>query len=496
MRAPSLRRACAVLVAGAALCAPLLALPARAGGGSGRPVAPPPPPPPAPIPLAGLGREAVTITTSDGLSIAATYSQGGVVPPAPGGPALVLVHEEARAGSRTPPSSTVSTRTACRGSPSTSAGTARAASRGARTSVPSRSRARPATYAGAADDTYAALRWLVDVRKHDPKAIGLLGAGLGASAVIRVAHLHKGEMAAVMLLTPALDLPGYDTVADAHDIDGNMDFEILASVEDMNRLDKRGPRRLIYSVAADRNAPKGTPLDERILKRRGIPPRVRAFAETDVYATKMLGKVAHLDAWVAAWWARRLGTFPHAVLYDGSVDRKGDYADPGWDAGVALPSGEGSTARALRWGRRMMIGAELPKGVRTIYLRIHSSRGGRFQGGHYAQIAFPSGMVSTAPIIRGPVGRVPATETSALTLEPEEIPTEHGIEYGNPSFEAEVSLPDIPGDDPYVVHVSFAVSGGGEPSNAPGIDPDDPLTWTVVPDFFPPEPHREPEGER
>jgi pimeloyl-ACP methyl ester carboxylesterase len=248
MRAPSLRRACAVLVAGAALCAPLLALPARAGGGSGRPVAPPPPPPPAPIPLAGLGREAVTITTSDGLSIAATYSQGGVVPPAPGGPALVLVHEEGpsrlayaalvdRLDAHRVPWLAIDLR-----------GHGKSREQGGKDLGPLALARDPATYAGAADDTYAALRWLVDVRKHDPKAIGLLGAGLGASAVIRVAHLHKGEMAAVMLLTPALDLPGYDTVADAHDIDGYMDFEILASVEDMNRLDKRGPRRLIYSV--------------------------------------------------------------------------------------------------------------------------------------------------------------------------------------------------------------------------------------------------------
>ncbi len=491
MRAPSLIRALALLVGGVALCAPLVALPARAGGGSGRPVAPPPPPPP---PLPGPGREAVTITTSDGLTIAATYSQGGRTPPEPGGAALLLVHEEGtsrlafaalvgRLDAHHVPWLAIDLRG--HGKSSEQAGVDLA--------TPARARD-PTVFAGAAEDTYAALRWLVDVRKHDPKRIGILGAGLGASATIRVAHLHKGEMTAVMLLTPALDFPGYDTTADMHDIDGYMDFEILASVEDMNRLGKLGPRRIIYSVQADRNAPKGTPIDERIKHRRGIPPRVRAFADTGVYATKMLGKVAYLDAWVAAWWARRLGTFPHAVLYDGSVDAKGDYGDPEWAAGVAIPTGQTAPARALRWGRRMMVGAELPKGVRAIYLRIHSSRGDRFQGGQYARIAFPSGEITGEPLVRGPIGRVPPTQTTALTLEGEEIPTDNGIEYGNPSFEAEVTLPDIPGDGSYVVHVSVAVSLGGEAPTVVGVDPDDPLTWTVVPDFFPPEPYRDPEG--
>src|SRR5438445_151492 len=51
-------------------------------------------------------------------------------------------------------------------------------------------RAKSASLQSAMDeDVYGAVRWLVDVKGHDPKRIGVMGAGLGASAALKCAHL-------------------------------------------------------------------------------------------------------------------------------------------------------------------------------------------------------------------------------------------------------------------------------------------------------------------
>jgi pimeloyl-ACP methyl ester carboxylesterase len=353
-------------------------------------------------------------------------------------------------------------------------------------SVASRaSRREPAFCAGFTEDVWAAVRWLVDARKHDPKRIGIMGASLGASPAITAAHLHKGEIAALVLMTPTYDQPGFDTKADAHDLDGKMDVLVLSSVEDMNRLDKQGPRAILYAIERDRNAPPDTRRDERILKRRGIPPRLRAFAETNIYGTKMISGVAHFEAWLAAWWARRFETYPHAVLFDGSVDQKNDYADPGWMGGTVVPAEGEIVARVLRWGTRVMVGAELPADVTTIYLRVYATRGDGHTAGQFAQIAYPSGVVSAQALAKSFMGRAPPTETAALVLQPEELPQEDGtLKYGNPSFEAEMRLPELQGEGPYEVRFAFAVGRGGLPANAPGVDPDKPETWMPIPDLF------------
>ena len=96
-----------------------------------------------------------------------------------------------------------------------------------------------------------------------------------------------------------------------------------------------------------------------------------------------------------------------------------------------------------------------------------------------------SGMVTSAPLVRG-FGRAPPTETTALVLQSEEIPQKDGpIVYGDPSFEVEFRLPEVSGAGPYDVRVAFALSrGGGDPVEAPGYDEHDPATWTPLPDLL------------
>ncbi len=431
--------------------------------------------------LEGPGRAEVTFDTADGLRIFATYSPGTS---GAGAPAVVLVHGDGQTRAAFAPLVDSLDEHRVPWLAIDLRGHGKSAEQDGK-SVSGRVSARdPAFYAGFTDDVWAAVRWLVDAKKHDPKRIGIAGAAVGASPALSVAHLHKGEVAALVLLTPSYDQPGFDTKVDAHDIDGKMDVLVLSSVEDMNRLDKKGPRALLYAIERDRNAPPDTRRDERILKRRGIPPRLRAFAETNIYGTKMLSGVEHFSTWLAAWWGRRFETYPHAVLFDGSVDQKNDYADPGWQGATEVPAETGLSASALRWGQRIMVGAEFPVDVTKVYLRVYAAHGDR-KAGQYAQIAYPSGVVSAEALFKGFMGRSPPTETAALVLQPEEIPQQDGtLAYGKPSFEAEIRLPTLEGEGPYEVRLSFAVSHGGDAVNAPGVDPEKPETWTLIPDLF------------
>ena len=348
----------------------------------------------------------------------------------------------------------------------------------------------PALFAAAAEDVRGAIRWLVDVKMHDPQKIGVLAAGgLGCAAAIRIASQDKAAVSALMVMTPTLVVPGYDTLADAHGFRGAMPFVILCGVADWDKPErKQGPRHLLYAVKYDRDAPKDTPLDERIAKRRGIPPRIRGFAEEKSTGTKAFDRVQYLDAWVAAWWARHLGTYPNAVLYDGYVDAISDYADPGWAAGTPLPSPAGSKIRVLRWGRRLMIGGELPPDAHKVMLRVRWARG-QVETGQFADIAYPSGSMDAVP--RQKVGRRAAPiETTNLVVQPDSNPREPDAPPPLASFEAEVSLPKLPWtrEGGYELHVSVGVARAGDGAEDDvSVDPARFETWTPVPDTEPPE---------
>lgn len=445
-------RAAAVRVVGAALV--LVGLAGLASARGGEPKYPPKtPPPPAREPT----RVDVVVPTSDGVSLAATYARNGA---GKGTAAVVLVHgeDETRASfapllgaldEHRVPWLAVDLRGHGASAPELAA-KARAGD--------------AALQASMAEDVLSAITFLVEGKGHDPARIAVVGSRLGASVAARATHERKGAACLLAMLTPAKTYAGLDTEADLADQQGSMLAWVFASVEDMNRLDKKGPRHLLYVLEAARNAPPHTPLEERVKRRRGVPPNLRAFAETNVLGTKMLAGVPHFDAWLAALLARRLSTYPNAVLYDGSVDPKGDYADPGWTTATEVAArGGGPTARALRWGRRVMVGASLPKGTSGVRVVVHATRGERQAAGSSVRIAIPSGALSTAPLVTG-MGRAPTVETSALALDSEEIPQRDGsIVYGDPSFEAEMRLPSLPGDGPYTVRIAFELDRGGDP---------------------------------
>ncbi|MFO0934471.1 MAG: alpha/beta hydrolase [Planctomycetota bacterium] len=453
---------------------------AGAGVASGRGDAPSKGAPAAPPPVEG--QQTVELVAVDNMKLAATYAANGAKE---GSPALVLVHGEGEVrGSFAPLHRALAEhRVPWLALDLRGYGDSR---KGAGDDLGPRAAAGDATLqASMSDDVWAAVRWLVDVKKHDRARIGIMASKLGASAALKAAREHKGDVAWLALLTPATTYAGLDTVADTKDQHGPMELWFFSSVDDMNVLEKKGPRHLLYVAEHARNAPSGTPFDERIKRRRGVPPHLRAFRETGIPGTAMFAGVAQLDVWLAGFWARALSTYPHPVLFDGSVDVKGDYADTEWASGTELRDGAGSTCRVLRWGRRVMVGGALPKDATSIRLRVHGTRGDRQRAGQFARIDYPSGMVTSAPIVRG-FGRAPPTDCTALVLQPEEIPQKDGsIEYGDPSFEVEFRLPEVGGTGPYEIRIAFALTRGGrDPVDAPGYDENDPKTWTLLPDLL------------
>lgn len=453
----------------------LVALTLGAGVAAAKPPEDDGPPAPPPAFLA----ETVVIHAEDGTSIPATYGAAGSKP---GAPAVVLIPMEGSArGAFEPlyprlqefrvPWIAIDHR----------AGTG----------------ADAAQNATVAADAWAAVRYLVEQKGHDPARIGLMGAGVGAVAAVRCAREHPKDVSAIALMTPHFMYPGYDLAADAHALPGALDVLILSAAQDMDRpAVKQGPRHLVYLVKYDRDAPKDTPLDERIRRRRGIPPRQRAFDCDKAVGTAMIAAIQQMDAWLAGWWARRLGTLPNAVLFDGRVDKANDFADPGWDAGAVVKGSQKFDARALRWGRRLMVGGEAPRDAISVRLRVRASRGDA-AAGQLAAIDLPTLEKPAALFVsrlQQMGGRASPIETAYLAMPPDEVRDSKGkvAELLNPCFEVEFRLPEVGRKGPYEVRVAigFLRSAGGVEEAV--VDLEKPETWIVVPDSDEPPPAEKP----
>jgi hypothetical protein len=334
------------------------------------------------------------------------------------------------------------------------------------------------------EDALAGLKWLAEVKKYAPERTGLVGAGLGASVAPRVASTLHVKLGALVLLTPKAIYPGLELEADVHGVPLDLEVMIIASVEDQGSddRDKTGVRHILYTFERDRDpAPHahGTPAGPH----RGKQPQNRTFGEREAYGTAMLTKVRQMDAWIAAWLARLWNTYPNAILFDGSVDidKHLDLDDPSWLAGTEVKGPGGAVGRVMRWGSRVMVGAELPNEVRTIVLRIRVTRG-EIETGQTAEIEFPSGVVHA--VAREHLGaRQMPIQIYAIPLEAEK---DTGGPEARPSFEAEYELPPLPGSGPYAVSFGWGYDTGGGVVFGAGFDPDRPETWTPIPDSLVP----------
>jgi pimeloyl-ACP methyl ester carboxylesterase len=452
--------------------APLLLLacaaPAAARGGPfdrPDPLAPPPMPP----------AEAVTIPADDAVEVAGTWWAAGD----PDGPALVLVPMEGSTRSAWEPlvPALFEHRVAALAIDLRGPGSRRVAS--VKDPPPLPTFHTPEFHETMHRDVLAAIRFLVEKKGRDPRRIGVAGAGIGSAVALDAARRHGDRVHALMMVTPSLSYPGLPSEEHAKELPGAVHVILVAAVEDMDR----GARRLLYTWERERNPPPLTPGLQREAKRRGVIPRIRALAQPGAFGTRVFGRVPFVEDWIAAWFARLWDTYPLPVLFEGSVDPKGDYGDPSWESGTELPAGLGVTGRALRWGRKVMVGAEVPESVAHARVRVALRRGGR-QLDVGAIVSVPSGDVQASPItLRTAGAQRPSVPVEALALEGQEgYP---GVAPVRPSFEVMVRFPEIEGEGPYEVRVSLAVETADEVEHgAPGIDPADPDTWPVVPDAF------------
>ncbi len=425
--------------------------------------------------------EKVALKTADGMDIAGTYwpLTGEDGKPVEGGPVLLLVHMEDSTRLAWEPllPRLAEHRIAAMAIDLRGHGDSRV--QGGEDLTLRAVKRDPALHQGMAEDVLAALKWLQETKKHDPSRIGLVGAGLGAAVSVRVASTLHVKLGVLVLLTPKMGYAGLDIEADGHGVPLDLDLCIISSIEDMGDIKNKNVLHVLYVFERDRMpAPhaKGTPAGPW----RGKQPGNRTLGERGVVGTQMFGKVRQIEAWIAAWIARVWKTYPNPILFDGCVDirERGDLGDGSWAAGVEVPSGQGFKGRALRWGRRVMIGAMFPDGTRKVLVRIRVSRG-EIETGQYAEIEFPEGIVHAQAREHLGARQMPV-EMQALVLEAEK---ETGPPDAKPSFEAEYHLPELPGKGPYVIHVAWGFeTAGGTTHNAPGFDPERAETWTPLPD--------------
>jgi pimeloyl-ACP methyl ester carboxylesterase len=421
--------------------------------------------------------EVVTITTADAVAVQGTWWPAGD----PAGPALVLVPMEGTDRTAWEPlvPALVEHRVAALAIDLRGPGLVRAPEAKAPPPLPPFHT--PEFHATMHEDVTAAVRFVAEKKGRDPRRIGLAGAGMGASVALDAARRHGDLVHTLLLATPGLSYPGLPSEQHGKELPGAVHVMILGGVEDMDR----GARKLLYAWQRDRDPPPLTPGKQRETKRRGVQPRIRAFAEPGAFGTRMFGRVPHVEDWIAAWFARQWDTYPRPVLYDGSVNLVGDYGDPSWAEGTPLPTGFGLTGRALRWGRKVMIGSEVDEKAVRARVRAVLRRDGR-QIDVGAMVEIPSGRVEAAPLtLRTAGAQRPSVPVDALALEAQE--GYEGVAPVKPSFEVEIRFPELEGTGPYEVRASLAIETEDEVQHGgTGIDPANFETWPVVPDSMPP----------
>ncbi len=425
--------------------------------------------------------EKVALKTADGMDIAGTYWPliGEDGKPIAGGPVLLLIHQEDSTRAAWEPllPRLAEHRIAAMSIDLRGHGDSRMQG-GADLTMRAVQRD-PTLHQGMAEDVLAALKWLQETKKHDPERIGLVGAGLGAAVAVRIASTLHVKLGVLVLMTPKMGYAGLDIEADGHGVPLDLDMCIISSIEDMGDIKNKNVLHVLYVFERDRMpAPHahGTPAGPW----RGKQPGNRTLGERGVVGTQMFGKVRQIEAWIAAWVARVWKSYPNPILFDGCVDirERGDLDDWSWAAGLEVPGGQGFKGRALRWGRRVMIGAVFPEEARKVLVRIRVARG-QIETGQYAEIEFPEGIVHAHAREHLGARQMPV-EMEALVLEAEK---ETGPPDAKPSFEAEYHLPELPGTEPYVVHVAWGFeTRGGMVANAPGFDPERLDAWTLLPD--------------
>jgi len=135
-------------------------------------------------------------------------------------------------------------------------------------------------------DVEAAILWLESAKGTDPTRIGLLGASVGCSVAVHATVENRGQIRAVVLLTPGPDYLGMPTLEHLADWDAPPTL-IVTSEEEERRV-----RPVIEAMRAHDST------ETRVVPGSGI------------HGTRMLGEVAGIEKEIAGFFRRHLSGTP------------------------------------------------------------------------------------------------------------------------------------------------------------------------------------------
>ncbi|MCE9637799.1 MAG: alpha/beta fold hydrolase [Planctomycetes bacterium] len=205
-------------------------------------------------------------------------------------------------------------------------------------------------------DAFAAVQWLAKDGKCDPKRIALVGASVGCSIAIDTARQHPADVAAVLCMSPGANYLGLDSLTHLKTFPATVPLTLLVHRSEIEAgaqklADARpGTRLVIYDDAAPSDA---------------------ATDKTWAHGTKMLGRLPIVEQTIASFVAAKTGSKTEDVVLDGIVEQ-GEGAEP-WDQAVdvAKPGSEGAV-RAFRVGRRVLFGGTAPADFGGLRFEVQS----------------------------------------------------------------------------------------------------------------------------
>jgi pimeloyl-ACP methyl ester carboxylesterase len=318
---------------------PLALVASAAFAQDGQPPAPAPVPPAAPKDAA-LAPKDVTLTTADGVKIAATAWPSG----AAHGAGVVLLHMY---GSDRTTWSSEASHLGARGITVLAIdlrGHGGSAKQAKQDLAPRVAKRDPKLFAEMHQDAWAAVQWLAKEGGCDPKRIALVGASVGCSVAIDTARRHPAEVAAVLCMSPGANYLGLDTLAHLKTFPAEASLLLLVHRTEVDAGAAKiaearpGTRLVVYDDEAPADAS-----DDKMW----------------AHGTKMFGRLPLVERTVASFVAAKTGSTAEDVVLDGIVEEGAD-ADP-WAraADVAKPASDG-TVHAFRVGRRMLFGGTAP----------------------------------------------------------------------------------------------------------------------------------------
>lgn len=189
-------------------------------------------------------------------------------------------------------------------------------------------------------DAAAAVTWLSESGGCDADRIAIAGASVGCSVAIDTARRHPDAVSGVLCMTPGANYLGVDTIAHLAKLPADIPLLLLSHESEL----QAGATAIVEARPAT-----------RLVIYDDEPAKGGEAQRGWAHGTRMFGEIPLVELTVASFVAARTGSERESVVLDGVL------GDDEW-AGATQVSGSRDTGsiRAIRSGRRVLFGGEVP----------------------------------------------------------------------------------------------------------------------------------------